>query len=372
MRLRLRVILEVASCLALTAGLATAPGVASAQAAVPKYIYIELDPVAGNTSAALDVNNAVQAVVNVGTANRWQDGQLLDLGHLCGNCIFGAGSFGAGINDAGEIVGNTHVNSTDPPHAFVYRGGRMIDLGTGFGSGSYSLAWDINETGLIVGERSRTQSSPTRAALWQNGTIRDLGTLGGSTSDPFATESIAYAVNDRGQVVGTALPRSGNPLHGFVWQNGVMRDIGTLGGNGESTEARDIADNGQIVGRSQNAAGESHGFTSTNGVLTDLGTLGGGESGAYGVNENGQIVGYSRIADVDPFLAPHATLWVDGEIVDLNEHVIDLPADVQLQSAFDINDDGVIVGITCNAFPLCDPGKTAPPRGFLLVPVPGT
>lgn len=340
-----------------------------AAAEIPKYTYIDLGP-AGGRSAALDVNNAVQAVVTAGTAFRWENGQLTNLGTLCGGCYLG-GSYGAAINGTGEVVGYTHVNSTEPPHAFVYRNGRMTDLGTGFGSGSYSFAWAVNNTGQIVGERARTQSSPTRAVLWQGGTIRDLGTLGGSDPSPYGTESIAYGINDSGQVVGTALPAGGHPLHGFVWQNGVMRDLGTLGGNGEATQGRDIANTGQIVGSSQNADGETHAFTWTAGVMRDLGTLGGNYSGAYGVNEHGDVVGGSRILDSPhPANAGHAVLWKDGLMADLNEHVINLPPDVALEVAFDINDNGVIVGTTCSLF--CEPGKTAPTRGFLLVPHPGT
>jgi probable HAF family extracellular repeat protein len=244
----------------------------------------------------------------------------------------------------------------------------MIDLGTGFGSGSSSMAWGINSGGQVVGER-RSQSSPTRATLWQNGTIQDLGTLGGTATS--GTESIAYAINDSGQVVGAALPSDGYPLHGFVWQNGVMRDLGTLGGNDEATHARDIANTGQIVGSSQNDGGETHAFSWIAGAMTDLGTLGGTYSTAYGVNEHGQIVGGSRTPDSPrPGNAGHAVLWTDGLMIDLNEHVTNLPADVALETARSINDDGVIVGTTCTL--LCEPGKTAPRRGFLLVPQPGT
>ncbi len=370
-RWRRVVVVETVLCVGMAMVVAT-PGVSDPVRTleIPKYTYVDLGPV-GSRTAGMDVNNAVQAVVNAGTANRWQGGTLLNLGHLCGGCVFGGGSFGAGINAVGEVVGYTHVSPTEPPHAFVSRGNRMIDLGTGFGSGSSSMAWNINNTGQIVGQRARTQSAPLRATLWQNGTIRDLGTLGGSDTSPFATESIAYAVNDAGQVVGTALPRSGHPSHGFVWQNGVMRDLGTLGGNGEATSAFDIANTGQIVGRSQTVGGQTQAFTWTAGVMTDLSTLGGNYSSAHGINERGQVVGGSRIPNSPhPANAGHAVLWTNGQLADLNEHVINLPADVALEIARDITDDGVIVGTTCSLF--CEPGKTAPTRAFLLIPHPGT
>ena len=59
----------------------------------------------------------------------------------------------------------------------------------------------------------------------------DLGTFGGY-------ESLGIYVNNDGQVVGLATinatpdPYSflGAPTHTFKWQNGVMQDLGTLGG----------------------------------------------------------------------------------------------------------------------------------------------
>ncbi len=80
----------------------------------------------------------------------------------------------------------------------------MMDLGTGFGPGSFSRGWDINRRGQIVGERSETQSDTLRAVLYEGGTFIDLGTLGGHDPFPFGVDSIAYAVNNRGQVVGIA------------------------------------------------------------------------------------------------------------------------------------------------------------------------
>jgi probable HAF family extracellular repeat protein len=301
-------------------------------------------------------------VFGAGRGFSWAGGRLDDLG------VIGGGTFAAsaayGVNEAGAVVGQSHVNRSDPPHAVLHRNGVLSDLGTGYGAGSFSRAWEINDVGEIVGERSQSQSSAVRAFLLRNGRFRDLGTLGG-TGGTFGTSSIAYAINDRRQVVGTAKPAHG-PLRAFLWERGAMRDLGTLGGNGEATQATDINDRGQVVGSSPTPAGSTHGFMWEGGALRDLGTLGGGTSYAYGINMAGEVVGGSRTPISPPNNAGHAFLWASGQLVDLNTAVTNLPGDVVLEVGRAINDDGSIVGTTCSAF--CEPGKTAPTRGFLLIP----
>ena len=72
--------------------------------------------------------------------------------------------------------------------------------------------------------------------------IIDLGTLGG-------TYSSAFAINERGQVVGdsTTDPNSGE-THAFLWQRGTMTNLGTLGGS--FSQALAINERGQVMGKS--------------------------------------------------------------------------------------------------------------------------
>jgi probable HAF family extracellular repeat protein len=355
---------------------ASSTPVEQAQARRRTYTFVDLgslaDPPSAHTSAAWGINRSGQIVgasetevFGAAHAFLWQDGQIMDLGAIGGGTF--AASAAYGLNNRGHIVGQTTVSFTEPPHAFLYRNGVMNDLGRGFGRGSFSRAWAINQNGQIVGERSRTQSAAVRAFLYQSGSFLDLGTLGGHNPFPFGIDSIAYAINDRGQIVGTALPPE-PPLHAFLWEEGVMQDLGTLGGNTEATQAFGINNSGAIVGVSQTLSEEMHAFLWRDGVMQDLGTLGGDSSYAYAINRAGQIVGGSRTPTSPEFNAGHAFIWQRGRMIDLNEVVTNLPADVVLEVARAINDDGRIVGTTCTQF--CEPGATATYHGYLLIPNP--
>lgn len=66
-------------------------------------------------------------------------------------------------------------------------------------------------------------------------------------------------------------------------------DLGTLGGS--STVGYGINNAGQVTGFSQTAQGETHAFLYSKGQMTDLGTLGGNLSVGRGINDAGQITG---------------------------------------------------------------------------------
>ena len=83
-----------------------------------------------------------------------EDGYLIDLGTIGGGAFDTSAAYA--LSNTGDIVGQTTVDFSEPPHAFLYRDGAMSDLGTDYGDGSFSRAWDINSTGQVVGERSRT------------------------------------------------------------------------------------------------------------------------------------------------------------------------------------------------------------------------
>ncbi|MFO0907146.1 MAG: hypothetical protein U0794_02080 [Isosphaeraceae bacterium] len=211
--------------------------------------------------------------------------------------------------------------------AFEYT---ITSLGTLGGNQSFAL--DINNRGQATGNASRVSGSnlPLNAALWSlaaPASPTNLGRLPGADSD----FSRGYAINDSGKVVGES---SNNTSRAFLWSNGVMTDLGTLGG--ASAVAHDINNLDKVVGIASTGS-QSHAFIWQNGVMTDLGTLGGTLSRAWGINDAGQIVGISRIAGD---ATSHAFLSVGGAMIDLGS----LGGPSRFSEALAINSLGLVVG----------------------------
>ena len=291
-------------------------------------------------------------------AFHWQDGVLTDIGALPGENSSASGP----INERGWSVGQSQNGVMDPlvgipeTRATLWIDGRLVDLGTL--GGNQSLASSLNNEGIVVGISQNAIPDPvslfglgtqTRAFLWQNGVMHDLGTLGGP-------DAVAITVNERGQVVGysftnaTPNPGTGIPTTDpFLWDHGTMIDLGTLGGTNANVGSLALVINnkGQVAGTS-NLAGDVnfHAFLWDRGTLLDLGTLGGSFSTTFWINDAGDVVGWAATTG-DKFA--HAALWRKREITDLGT----LDGDCFSQAEA-VNSKGQIVGLSFS----CDTGTS--------------
>jgi len=279
----------------------------------------------------------------------WRNGVLTDLGTLPG----GANSQAFWVSPNGLIVGNSENGQSDPlipgfgdVHAVLWRAGKIIDLGTLEG-GHESLVSAVNSLGQVVGVATNTIPDPfgffgiqTRAFLWQNGTMHDLGTLGGPDAN-------AYFVNEAGQIAGISLTNdipnliTGFPTQDpFFWEDGTMHDIGTLGGTVGLVNG--FNNRGEVVGQS-NLRGDLtfHPFLWTKaGGMKDLGTLGGDNGLTNWINDAGDIVGKADLPG--PLPQNHdPVLWRHGTMIDLGT----LPGD-SCGNAYYVNSSGQVVGTT--------------------------
>jgi probable HAF family extracellular repeat protein len=289
---------------------------------------------------------------------RWDKGVLTDLGALPGR---GISSFAGEMNQRGWIAGQSENGEIDPlvgipeGRAILWKGDQIIDLGTL--GGHESGAFYVTDGGEVVGGSTINAEpdpfsllpwgSSVHAFIWDRGAMTDLGTLGGPDSLP----SIACTGLRNGLVAGTSYTNS-NPndttgvptQHAFLWENGTMTDIPTLGGTFAGVQCAN--NQGQVIGQS-NLTGDlgcngslnfcaQHAFSWDHGNLMDLGTLGGSFSLALSLNNEGQTVGGANTTDDKSF---HATLWRRGQIADLGT----LDGDC-LSLAHAINSEGQLTG----------------------------
>jgi len=282
-----------------------------------------------------------------------------DAGQVAGNAV-GTGAFIAhngtlnylsphftavGINGSGQVAGYSGQSS------LKYTNGSLTPITNSLG-GSYIYAAGINDGGLVTG-RAEITPAITHAFAADGNSVQSLGVLsGGHVSN-------GYAINNRGQVTGDsntyiadASGRSIGGFHAFVTEDGLMRDLGTLGGG--YSRAYAINDAGLVAGESSRADGSVHAFISSGNGLLDVGM--GIWSSASGINNIGQVVG--RYSVDNGVYRAFATL--NGELTDLNT-VIAGSSGWVLEHATDVNNNGNIVGY----------GSTPSGRrhAFLLTPV---
>lgn len=288
----------------------------------PHYCGYDLGALFGDAASyPADINDHGAAIANTldGRAVLIDDGRARPVMPLPGDdqvAVFA-------INGSGMIVGNS-VNSRGDivDHPFTHHDGRTTPV-AGL---SDAIPYAIDDQNRIAGA-----TRELGAFLYREGAVSFLGRPG----------SVAYAMNSGGEVVGV-----NDAGQAFVYRDGQMQVLGMLAGHTYS-EARDISDNGRIVGFS-GAAGMSRGeaFAATaTGGMRGLGKLAATDafSIALSIDRAGQVVVGSSgsAADLFGLSGLRAFVYREEAMVDLNA-ITALPPGVILTVANAINDRGEI------------------------------
>jgi probable HAF family extracellular repeat protein len=178
----------------------------------------------------------------------------------------------------------------------------------------HTKAHGINNLSQLVGTGKEGEPNfYTHAALWLDNDTEalDLGFLGQGVPLNY---SEAYGINNLTHVVGNSA--IGSAIHGFLWRNGQMIDLGTLSGQVVS-EAKAINNTGMIAGKvnifpviweydinNANRAPRIRQLPIPAGFFAATTTA---------VNDSGDVVGYAGSPNIDS----HAILWRAGVAIDL-------------------------------------------------------
>lgn len=282
----------------------------------------------------------------------------------------GTTSAGNSINDRGWISGTSNLAGDQTTHATLWMGEATIDLGT-LGGPNSAVLWPVkNEAGMIVGVTETAEIDPLGEAwscsfffpsgtghtclgfVWQNGEMEPLVTLGGNNG--FAT-----GANNQGQVVGWAENTVHDPtcnppqvlqFRAVQWdtRHDEVTELPPLPGDTVSA-ATAVNDRGQVVGISgicDNAVGRfsaAHAVLWDDGLAVELGDLGGEAwNTPMAINGRGDVVGFANVSGGGGFNA-HAFLWTEADgMQDLGT----LPGDT-ISQALGINGLGQVVGLSC-------------------------
>jgi len=132
-------------------------------------------------------------------------------------------------------------------------------------------------------------------------TVTDIGTFGGTTS-------FGYGLSSNGYVTGTASNSSG-ATQMFLWENGTLIDI-TPSGSSLYFSPTGVNSSGVVAGYYEN--GNPQAFVDNNGSFS-YPSLGGSYSVADGINDQGQVTGYSQTSSG----AYDAYIYQNGTTTDL-------------------------------------------------------
>ncbi len=262
--------------------------------------------------------------------------------------------FAVAINNAGQVTGQFQI-SPGEWRAAIYANGALDYLGTPGGIDSMgSIGRAINANGNVAGALA-IGPGQSHAFVYENGQMRGLGAFSGGRSD-------AYGLNDAGTVVGTSLVTGvggqPNTWRAFAYSGGALTEL-DLGGT--YSIAWDINNAGQIVGEwGPSIDGGSHAFVFKDGAVTDLGSLGGNVTYALSINQRGDVVGHGLTGPGDTL---HGFIYADGEMVDVNSLLVE-PHGWHITRTSAINEARQIAGLACR---VNNPFQCMP---ALLSPVP--
>jgi probable HAF family extracellular repeat protein len=256
-----------------------------------------------------------------------------------------------GLNDSDVVVGQSRLTgNTGVWHAIQWQPTCQCMTDLAVTPDEISVAYQVNDTGQVAMNAAPSLSGASAAIVWQSGTRVTLpGTPAGAT-----------AINEAGMVAGNeswaaAVGASQATLWTILGGAYTATDLGALGPQDYALFSNSTGINslGHVVGSSSTTAFSncggglqplSHGFLWNGTTMVDLGSVSavGNSSGAAAINDNDLIVGTTSVGTTCSNVTSHAFSYSNGAMTDLGT----LGAATLTSAANGVNNTGEIVGMS--------------------------
>lgn len=309
--------------------------------AVSLYSVTDLGSLTGEAySYATDINDSGEVAINsLKGSFFYSNGSLKKISPLPGDNQLAV----TGINNLGQVVGNSIGNTDSDNNAFIYSNGTTQNIGV------KGIPYAINDSGEVVGGTTGGGIFPKLAFPYGAAFKYSNGTTTIINNNDLQENYVAYSINNLSQVAGIF---GSTASRAFLYNNGIITNLGILPPSDNYSSAQNINDLGQVVGSSGlTGVNDSRAFLySSSTGLENLGRLHPTDlfSAALGINNLGQVVGYSG-SDNNSFGGQdnglRAFLYSDNTLYDLNDLIAPgSNAGFTLTAASAININGQIVG----------------------------
>jgi uncharacterized membrane protein len=319
------------------------------------YTVVELPVPAGyETAAPYQIND--QGFV-VGASERgsdsvatvWKNGTVQILGKLKD----GTYSIANAINSKGVVAGEGD-DGDGRPLGWVLSGGKPVNFYSNNGGNTRPLA--IAETGEVGGYFIKGFDSQWRGGIWKidpkdarKSTLTTLPVLPGG--DPTTAWAISVAFNKSMQAAGYS-SNSVISQHAVLWNNDAAHSIVDLGvfGSDWTSLAFGINDLGQVVGESHPPFGNRAVVWQNDAAHTavELPLLPGDNYGSAGlINNTGTVVGYSAASEPGTWnVSPSkVVVWIGGAVYELQSLIVQNGDVWTINNVMSINNSGQMAAL---------------------------